>query len=71
MEQHITIFHGSEKIVEQPVFGAGKRNNDFGLGFYCTASEALARSTARSTSSLVLKLMKIAVTSATAVSRFA
>ena len=45
MEQHITIFHGSEKIVEQPVFGAGKRNNDFGLGFYCTASEALARST--------------------------
>ena len=43
MEQHITIFHGSEKIVEQPVFGAGKRNNDFGLGFYCTASEALAK----------------------------
>ncbi|MBQ8510949.1 MAG: DUF3990 domain-containing protein [Clostridia bacterium] len=43
MDKHITIFHGSEKIVEQPVFGEGKKNNDFGLGFYCTASEELAR----------------------------
>ena len=33
MEQHITIFHGSEKIEEQPVFGAGKMHNVFGLGF--------------------------------------
>lgn len=39
----ITIFHGSEKIIEQPTFGAGKENNDFGLGFYCTESEELAK----------------------------
>lgn len=43
MDKRITIYHGSEKIVEQPVFGEGKKNNDFGLGFYCTASEGLAK----------------------------
>jgi len=43
MDKLITIYHGSEKIVEQPVFGGGKRNNDFGRGFYCTESEALAK----------------------------
>lgn len=43
MDKLITIYHGSEKIVEQPVFGEGKKNNDFGLGFYCTANEELAK----------------------------
>ena len=43
MNKLITIYLGSEKIVEQPVFGEGKKNNDFGLGFYCTASEELAK----------------------------
>lgn len=43
MDKHITLFHGSESIIEKPVFGAGKRNNDFGLGFYCTADETLAK----------------------------
>lgn len=43
MEKQITIFHGSEKIVEHPVFGDGKKNNDFGIGFYCTASKDLAK----------------------------
>lgn len=43
MEKTITIYHGSEKIVEQPTFGEGKINNDFGLGFYCTADEELAK----------------------------
>ena len=43
MDKLITIYHGSEKIVEQPTFGEGKRNNDFGLGFYCTASKELAK----------------------------
>lgn len=43
MDKHITLFHGSESIIEKPVFGAGKRNNDFGLGFYCTADEKLAK----------------------------
>lgn len=39
----LTIFHGSEKIIEKPVYGFGKEHNDFGLGFYCTESEALAK----------------------------
>ena len=42
MNKIITLYHGSENIVEVPVFGKGRRNNDFGLGFYCTESEALA-----------------------------
>ena len=43
MDKLITIYHGSEKNVEQPIFGEGKKNNDFGLGFYCTVSEELAK----------------------------
>lgn len=43
MNKLITLYHGSDKIVEQPIFGEGKKNNDFGLGFYCTASEDLAK----------------------------
>ena len=43
MDKRIKVYHGSEKIVERPLFGEGKRNNDFGLGFYCTASEELAK----------------------------
>jgi hypothetical protein len=43
MEKEIKIYHGSEKVVEHPIFGEGKRNNDFGLGFYCTESRELAK----------------------------
>lgn len=43
MEKEIILYHGSEKIIENPVFGAGKKNNDFGLGFYCTESNDLAK----------------------------
>ncbi len=49
MDKLITIYHGSEKIIEKPTFGEGKKNNDFGLGFYCTASEELAKEWAVST----------------------
>ena len=43
MDKLITIYHGSKQIVEAPTFGMGKKNNDFGLGFYCTQSDDLAR----------------------------
>ena len=43
MDKLITIFHGSEQVVEAPTFGLGRKNNDFGLGFYCTESEDLAK----------------------------
>ena len=43
MERIITLYHGSEQLIEEPTFGKGKGNNDFGLGFYCTESEDLAK----------------------------
>ena len=43
MNQKITLYHGSEQLVASPTFGLGKQNNDFGLGFYCTESEELAK----------------------------
>lgn len=43
MNGSITIFHGSQKVIVKPEFGVGRKNNDFGLGFYCTESEELAK----------------------------
>lgn len=37
------IFHGSDTVVEQPLYGNGKKNNDHGQGFYCTEDVELAR----------------------------
>ena len=31
-----TVYHGSIDIVKVPVYGNGKMNNDYGVGFYCT-----------------------------------
>ena len=39
----LTLYHGSERVVETPIFGAGRKNNDFGLGFYCAQSNELAK----------------------------
>ena len=36
------MFHGSPRIVREPVFGAGNPRNDYGLGFYCTERTELA-----------------------------
>lgn len=43
MEKQLTIYHGSQKIIEVPIFGEGRKSNDFGLGFYCTESNNLAK----------------------------
>ena len=43
MSRLMTIYHGSKQIVEVPAFGLGRKNNDFGLGFYCTESNDLAK----------------------------
>lgn len=43
MDKLITIYHGSKHVVETPIFGEGRKNNDFGLGFYCTESNDLAK----------------------------
>ena len=37
------IYHGSEFIVTKPEYGRGRKNNDYGQGFYCTQDMDLAR----------------------------
>lgn len=37
------VFHGSDHIVEHPFLNGGRRNNDFGSGFYTTKSLELAK----------------------------
>ncbi len=36
------IYHGSDHIIEVPVYNGSKRSNDYGYGFYTTESEELA-----------------------------
>ena len=43
MSDKIVIYHGSPKIIDKPIFGAGKPYNDYGLGFYCTETLDLAK----------------------------
>ncbi len=37
------LYHGSEKIIDTPMYGKGNKNNDYGRGFYCTEDEELAK----------------------------
>lgn len=37
------LYHGSDHIIENPVFGAGKMYNDYGRGFYCTDTLEMAK----------------------------
>ena len=39
----VRIYHGSENIIEKPVYGKGARYNDYGKGFYCTENIELAK----------------------------
>lgn len=36
------VYHGSDHIIEAPVYKGSKRTNDYGYGFYTTESKALA-----------------------------
>ncbi len=40
---HEIIYHGSDHIIENPQYGEGAINNDYGRGFYCTKSLELAK----------------------------
>lgn len=42
-KKSIKLYHGSDVIVDQPEYGKGKLNNDYGRGFYCTEDINLAR----------------------------
>ena len=39
----LTLYHGSQKIVQRPAYGSGKIYSDFGSGFYCTEDLELAK----------------------------
>ena len=39
----LILYHGSNKIVSNPVYGEGKSYNDYGHGFYCTQNIVLAK----------------------------
>lgn len=39
----VTLYHGSEAIIQKPEFGKGKAYNDYGVGFYCTEHIELAK----------------------------
>jgi len=43
LETKIDIYHGSDHIIEKPLFGEGKPYNDYGRGFYCTEHVELAK----------------------------
>ena len=37
------LYHGSKDIIQKPLYGFGKKYNDYGLGFYCTDSLDMAK----------------------------
>lgn len=37
------LYHGSKDIIQKPVYGYGKKYNDYGLGFYCTEDINMAK----------------------------
>ena len=37
------IYHGSDHVIEQPIFNGSKRANDYGYGFYTTENIELAK----------------------------
>lgn len=37
------LYHGSQKLIKKPLYGFGSNENDYGLGFYCTESNELAK----------------------------
>ena len=40
---NLTIYHGSDHIIEKPDINKGKKYNDYGQGFYCTEDLELAK----------------------------
>lgn len=40
---NIRIYHGSEYVIEEPIYGKGTSRNDYGRGFYCTQELELAK----------------------------
>ena len=41
--EKIILHHGSERIIKTPTADGGKKNNDYGQGFYCTQDIEIAK----------------------------
>lgn len=39
----LILYHGSKDIIEKPIYHKGKKENDYGFGFYCTENNELAK----------------------------
>lgn len=39
----VILYHGSKDIIEKPIYHKGKKENDYGFGFYCTENNELAK----------------------------
>ncbi len=39
----LILFHGSNNIIKQPLFGGSRDHNDYGKGFYCTEHVDMAK----------------------------
>lgn len=39
----IQLLHGTDHIIEIPDIHIGNPHNDYGMGFYCTRAEEMAR----------------------------
>ena len=39
----IQLLHGTDHIIEKPDIKIGNPNNDYGMGFYCTRIDEMAR----------------------------
>ena len=37
------VYHGSDHIIENPLYNGSKRTNDYGYGFYTTESIELTK----------------------------
>lgn len=41
--EKVLLYHGSTKVIEKPELWIGNPKNDYGLGFYCTENQELAK----------------------------
>lgn len=39
----VILYHGSKDIIEKPIYHKGKKENDYGFGFYCTENDELSK----------------------------
>ena len=39
----LILYHGSDHVIKEPIFGFGEIHNDYGLGFYCTFDKEMAK----------------------------